>query len=356
MTEKQKYTAEDIRLYLEGKLTPQQMHALEMAALNDPFIADAIGGISQYGNNEHFAADMRELNVRLNERVRKRGGVVLPATNLWWKIAAVLLIVITGVAVIIFSGENNDIDKVRFAKSEKKKEKASVPDTVSRDASLFSQSAPDSKLISTQKNKDTPKVKSQSRTTSSKPAIVKSETSQNLREVSSSSPKKHMEQENRALEADVVKVEEGVGKQKAEDDAKVADAIEGRVAGMEVQASDVHDSVYDAVVIVGTGNRSYKSRTLADDRIKRRIIPEKGWDHFERYIVDSANIASADSVYSGEELVTFTIGDDGLPESVKILRSVSPAHDREVIRLLRYGPSWKVIKGEKRNVRLKIIF
>jgi hypothetical protein len=47
MKEEQKnstYTAEDIQNYLTGKLTPIEMNKLEKAALNDPFLAEAIEG------------------------------------------------------------------------------------------------------------------------------------------------------------------------------------------------------------------------------------------------------------------------------------------------------------------------
>ncbi len=357
MTGHHKYNVEDIRLYLEGKLTPQQMHDLERAALNDPFLADAIEGMSQHGNNEQFAADVQELNARLNERVRRKRIVPITINNLWWKIAAVFLIVITGVAVIILTGENNKLDNVRVAKTESKKEASGVPDSVSSDASAFSQPVTDSPTTALSKdNKNTPPANRQSPPTPAKPPIVKKETVQNLQEVSSSRPVEDMEHKQQVSEADSVMAVEGVAKQKAENNAEISKVLQGRAAGVDVQAAEVDDSVYDEVVIVGSGNRSNRTRALAADRIKKRIIPGKGWDDFEQYILDSTKIATADSIYKGEEQLTFTIGDDGLPQSIKILRSVSPAHDKEAIRLLRNGPSWKVIEGKKRKVTLRIIF
>ena len=38
------YSAEYIRKYLDGQLSDQDMQALEKAALEDPFLADAIEG------------------------------------------------------------------------------------------------------------------------------------------------------------------------------------------------------------------------------------------------------------------------------------------------------------------------
>jgi hypothetical protein len=38
------FTASDIERYYSGKMSPQERHALEKAALDDPFLADALEG------------------------------------------------------------------------------------------------------------------------------------------------------------------------------------------------------------------------------------------------------------------------------------------------------------------------
>ena len=38
------YTAEDIKRYITGAMNPQEMHAIEMAALDDPLLAEAMEG------------------------------------------------------------------------------------------------------------------------------------------------------------------------------------------------------------------------------------------------------------------------------------------------------------------------
>jgi hypothetical protein len=40
------YSAEDIERYLKGKMSAKEMHDMEKAALQDPFLADAIEGFS----------------------------------------------------------------------------------------------------------------------------------------------------------------------------------------------------------------------------------------------------------------------------------------------------------------------
>ncbi len=46
-----KYSTEDIRRYLDGQFSEQEMQALEKAALEDPFLSDAIEGIEESRNH-----------------------------------------------------------------------------------------------------------------------------------------------------------------------------------------------------------------------------------------------------------------------------------------------------------------
>jgi hypothetical protein len=349
MSEAQKYTAEDIRLYLEGKLLPSQMHALEKAALNDPFLADALEGMEHLNDQQKFSADVQELNARLHERVKNKERKLISADNIWWKAAAILFIIITGVAVIIFTGQKNKVTN-EYAKKE---------DT--QQATHAADSAPAENLMSTQTIADSQKK-------------VVSET--NKTNIRRKQAEVHEEHETDDLKENEVKVIKSIplpaiakdsvvhiessAPAKRDEAAKQPVALQGKAAGIEINQSE-NDSSFDEVVVVGYGT-SKKSRSanqsdgLTGSQTKKRIIPGNGWTEFETYIQQNKHINSADSIITGEEQLAFIIGDDGLPDSIKILNSLSPSHDKEVIRLLENGPSWKVIKGRKKQVKLKIIF
>src|SRR4051812_14808766 len=72
-------------------MSPGEMHRLEIAALNDPFLADAIEGMQQAKGT--FDKDVVELKKRLNKKVRSNN------ISTWWKAAAVFIVVGTGIAV-----------------------------------------------------------------------------------------------------------------------------------------------------------------------------------------------------------------------------------------------------------------
>jgi hypothetical protein len=69
------YTSSDIEKYLSGELSAPEMHALERAALDDPFLADALDGIALHRRMPQqpvFSEDMSQLQRRLQERVQTK--------------------------------------------------------------------------------------------------------------------------------------------------------------------------------------------------------------------------------------------------------------------------------------------
>jgi len=97
------FTASDIEKYHKGLLSPQQMHALEKAALDDAFLADALEGFALSGINSDD--DMAELKKRLFEKTEKTKVIAMhPAgqSRFRWLRVAVVLLLIAGAGLIAF--------------------------------------------------------------------------------------------------------------------------------------------------------------------------------------------------------------------------------------------------------------
>lgn len=115
------YTAQDIEKYFSGKLTPLQMHQMEKAALDDPFLAEAMEGYGAMTDKEwekQLAAASRQLagsNAKVVTMHRNTGK--------WWKAAAAILVIGCGTALT-------------FVLTTKKKEKTAEPQIAQADKTI----------------------------------------------------------------------------------------------------------------------------------------------------------------------------------------------------------------------------
>jgi len=142
------YTAADIEKYWKGTLSAAEMHAMEKAAMDDPFLADALEG---YKNINVADAGIDSLKEKLDKRV----AAVVPILNLkrkrfnWVRVAAAIIIIV-GIGLLVQQLVFNDRNKSSLAiLEEKEKQSESVanqnsinPDSIHGD--VKSQSGSDS--------------------------------------------------------------------------------------------------------------------------------------------------------------------------------------------------------------------
>lgn len=129
------YSAADIRRYVQGKMSARDMHAMEKAALDDPFLADAIEGMQQ-ALQEHDEAlvtgQLQELQQQLAERTTETNRKNRVIAIRWWQVAAAAAVLVIG-SIWLYTLNNDSDNKstlaVVTAKKEevKPEEKAVVP-------------------------------------------------------------------------------------------------------------------------------------------------------------------------------------------------------------------------------------
>lgn len=145
--QKSSFSASDIEKYLKGELSAPQMHELEKAALEDPFLADAMEGMEKHYAPLH--KDLDDLRERLQKRItgEEKDQIAVPllqpaappsqppvvpllqspvARTEWkpvWKMAAVfiLLIGLGGITYLFLLNKGKTMPS--FAKQENKQER-----------------------------------------------------------------------------------------------------------------------------------------------------------------------------------------------------------------------------------------
>jgi len=113
------YSAADIEKYQQGLLSPAKAHAMEKAALEDPFLADAMEGYAEAGTT--LQADLEDLKNRLAQRTEEKTKVV-PITGAGkssfpFMRAAVMIGVLAGAGtlayLLMFKGKEQPIAQTK---------------------------------------------------------------------------------------------------------------------------------------------------------------------------------------------------------------------------------------------------
>src|SRR5688572_18093945 len=118
-----KFTAADIDRYHKGLLSQKERHDLEKAALDDPFLADALEGYATAG--VHTVEDIAELQQRLENRVSDQRSKIVPLpqnkknSTQWMRVAA-MVIVLAGAGLLVYMlGFNKKEQEIAMSPSTK---------------------------------------------------------------------------------------------------------------------------------------------------------------------------------------------------------------------------------------------
>jgi hypothetical protein len=363
------YTAADIQRYLAGNMSVEEMHGLEKAALEDPFLADAIEGMrlsmDKHGSAS-FDRDMTELRGRLSKRTNRNAG-------LWWKVAALLLVVATGIAVTWMIGERDPSSR-QMARSTESRETASLDSRV-RDTASFEAVSPDSASMKSANRATAKSPRNTSENLESKPEDTAMQDATAMQgksaaEAEEAKPKR----KNDEAEVITQKSAENMSTDRAPADVAAADVpladtvmdnrkLSKPTAGIRISEQPARQPIADTlrpvaselneVVVVGYSTQ----RRATDASIKtfsKRFEPQGGWEAFNTYIQANKKLAAPED--NNLEMISFLPGVNGKPTDYHILHSISREHDQETIRLLESGPRWKILKGRNRRLFLKVQF
>jgi outer membrane biosynthesis protein TonB len=383
------YSAEEIQSYLEGRMTPADMHALERAALEDPFLADAIDGYHQSGIKAGKAE--LELKQSLQDRVTdSKRNRTIPA---WLKIAAAVAVLVTtvvSITLVINPGAKNDAivssqkkaqnkledtatimeSGVRSQQSENKPEVRKETQTPS--------SPPQQKLNSVSNNKETrllelqQEAKAEDANTDLPPtsaAPEKSYSSQlkgkvsgvvidsNMRPVSGATVTMARQQ--------VVTDDSGLFALKSTDTVM---NVEIQSVGFATRNAIVKDDAVldtivlrpstpalEEVVVTGYGTkkkvRASNRQTNSTSAIASPSIP---WEEYNQYLRKNLQSSGLDTI-PGEAVVSFTASSDGRLSKFKLEKPApSKALNVLLIDIIKTGPKWDVHGGKSARGTVQI--
>jgi hypothetical protein len=402
--ENNSFTAADIERYHKGMMSAEERHALEKAALDDPFLADALEG---YAYTTTATEDIVQLQKRLSGRTeRKKVVPMFFRSNTWLRVAVVILVVAGGVWLLYRSSSQQQKSIAIETKNKKEKNEITpVPgqnsNYVMPDSNLsIKNNAIDSKsYVMTQPKEEKPGETDKLNLNSDNAANTENRSSKELVLMDNAVTRKNLGRadENRtngsfnAIAENNIRTNSGfindsnriqsnatannmLSRRQATDNNsnpgsasanaereqakgtlfyKAPDTIRNVNVVMTPQAT----APMQEVVVVGYGKQ--KKTSLPEARMKGIVIdtlePAEGWTNFDEYVASNLKMPEEfkDKPLGGEVQLSFDVNDSGEPTNITIVKSLCTKCDEEAIRLLKEGPKWKKKKNKKGKVTIR---
>ena len=392
MKENKKYTAKDFERYHSGSMPDSEMYDLENAALQDPFVSDALEGFALSSSAQK---DMEELRERLFEKEKNKSAtpVYSLTLNSWWRIAA-LFIVIAGAGILFYkiniNSKQNIIAKVddkNFLKTDSNMALAKGEKAPSQDIVAFENSS----SVKSEENKITPlpETKAKGNRKISVPFSLNKESQADMATIAVNGENKKfaeeyhfkgkvIDQEGNALAAESVKEKSyetinskdssanlsiispdsntngivpvlGYGNKKA-----VLQKDAQRVVTTDKSNGAANESLLASVNRSKTARQEQMESRVAEARMKS-AAPANTNHQFDEYVKKHIRpVYDENKVRQiGDVKLSFSIGKEGRPENIMIEHSSCKACEASAIELLKKGPLWNNETSSREMVLIK---
>jgi hypothetical protein len=370
-----KYNAVDFARYHSGQMSPDEMHALEKAALEDPFLADALEG---YMYSKDAEKELGQIRIQLDEKRKQQKVFSISSLSpgAWWKIAA-MFIVFAGAGYFFYTlNSKQEIALEVKSDAPKKANPATIPPakndtTATEDNLAFEKTLPG-------KNENSAK-----RILLAKKSIeVQSNRKILPGEIRNEKEKKALEEQLRQNKEKAIAMK---NRDKALSNIIAKDSVEksffrpsdttalvAASPGVHTRDSDnavamnQNNPALNEVVVTGYATKKKKSITGANvEKLEGKAsgvtittsapYPKEGKGKFDQYITDNA-VPVFDSTgkrITSNVLLSFTLDKKHKPANIKVLESSCEACEKEAIRLLKNGPDWIGKRGDSGTVRIQ---
>ena len=395
------FTAEDIVRYHNGTLSAQEMHRMEKAALDDPFLADALDG---YVHAAQPLQDVADIRARLKRRTGKKV-FVLP---LAFKVAAMVLL-LAGFAWIayLFNAGQRDIALAPEAKGpvQHDREQAAPPASDTINAGPMYRATQDQAIV---------KRKEPFQQTNEKDIVSETQPDKTIQPPQKSETvMTEAAAAERATEDVTTRVAPVAAPQSRQAGQRYAELPESRISGVVVDTDNkavphatvqvLHNKTSylagadgtfsipeaDTTVKVTVQSVGYESsQAMLRNNAPNKIVlqpsanalnevvvtrnkkargetlritldgatPVAGSRSYERYVVENLKpFSSSNAEISGAVELAFEIDPTGKPVDIKVEKSLCKPCDAEAIRVITEGPQLKKT-GKNKRARIKILF
>lgn len=292
---------EEIEKYFLGKMSSAEMHALEEAALNDPFLAEAMEGYHDQQNNwSEIKKNASFLDQDLTTKATKKKAPIFFINPVLLRVAAIFIVLFLAGGIAWYTWFRENPATTILADNP-------TPQNFQNDTITQSQ---DTTLLADNKS-------SQGKTETQKSSTQRTDISveKDSKNIAQAAPVKEMQEKMQA------------------------DSIEGFYPKSAASKAD-------APLL-------FSQKELAFDTLPTTV---GGRDAFNKYVNERANFYKkilSNNYISGIVKIDFEISKSGQPLNYKIVQSLSPTMDSLATKILDEGPLWKpAINDPKASVEI----
>lgn len=378
-TKKKTYTAIDFARYHSGNMEAKEMHALEKAALEDPFLADALEG---YMHTESAYEDVQHLKSRLAEKTKDKKvySIASISQNVWWRIAAIFILI--GVAGYFFFDKGKE-EGMTIAKNEAAEMKQPVNQLPSYDSPTLAMKSDNQQMkqappASEGMQESIPEPDERQRKTIPKKQNMVQKIPENSKGKVSSAPQRNLLAQTKSEDTnipgdDYARIESKnfhrdreeklvLSKLNKEDSGKIATpallSLDTPMMALQSQNATAKSinrkkaELSDLRVTEESQKRSLNQKAgmvLSGKTagvmitVQSPLQPIEGDPNYYLYIIKNKKevLDSNDNPVKGRVQLEFSINKEGKPVNIRIVKSDCPLCEKEAISLLENGPLWK---------------
>ena len=394
------YTAEHIAKYFAGKLSPQDMYAMEKAALDDEFLADAMEGYSNvsYESLEHTLINLKQ-NFTSKSTTAKVVSLKSGTSRTWYRAAAAVLLIGSVGAITYQAIKKNK--NATFTESVAKTEPTN-PQLKSADI----HEGIDPIITDANKDKNLPPTDTTQYIAGTKKIIPPINTTKDKNndiastDIPKSLPKENIykdlpeeDEELGSLSSPGSKTGSAFGKKSQNSflaqvvgpndnpvpfaniksaktetytDAKgnVKLVSDNEVLNVQVNSTGYQQQTYNLrsdigknKIVLGRASSNTRRATIVQDT-DTNVEPVDGWSNYNNYIQNNTEIPkkALKRNIQGDIEVSFDVQPSGKATNARIEQSLCDPCDKEVKEVIEKGPSWRVKKGQSNRGLLKVRF
>jgi hypothetical protein len=325
------YTIADIEQYLQGKLSHNEMYAMDLAALEDSFLADAIEGYSKQ-NQVIAQKELRDVQQYILKQQKQAKIIALyteKKKQFSWIAAAILLAFITNYLFYLALAE----------KEVPQKKITQVPASINEEKKPLSENRPNGEIKENAENKVHYNINFSDE-------INKSQLKQK--------PVHNEKNSTNSIYTPTAELQS----------SQLNELNTDKMASKDFSLQNYHPTSISTDSLNKNDNSASQSITIHKKvnaaaslqnthKINEEINPKEGWSAFNDYVKNNIDLLKANNTEQNNKYdlveLTFDISGEGKPMNIEVTNSAGNVNDSIAIKLLQNGPKWD--NSEKSNQR-----